>query len=91
MTNNKMSALFFGTEPTKQLLKSLDSQVQIEETKSLTRALENFQKEINNYLTECIEKNSVPKPSGIPWQTENSEPYYFFNHFFSLNRFKTRG
>ena len=61
--NQDITAHFYGSDDSsKQAIKSITVQ---NESKSLTISLQNFQKEVNTYLTECIEKNAVTSVEGI--------------------------
>jgi hypothetical protein len=52
-----------GVESSKQPLKSIVFPVENGTKSALTNSLVNFQKEVNTFLTECIEKLMIQKTS----------------------------
>lgn len=73
--DDQITAHFYGPEPTTQSVKSLTFPI-TSGSKSLTVTLEQFQKEMNSYLTDCIEKNPTSQPSSMYSQTAPVQLYF---------------
>lgn len=87
--SNSITAHFRGREPTKQFVKSIVSSVDNGKKSALTTSLEKFKKEINTFLTECIEKNRKESSNTQSWYTIskvnlNYAPEKYINYLDSL-------
>ncbi|KAI9563339.1 hypothetical protein GHT06_010800 [Daphnia sinensis] len=57
-----IAAHFKGREPTEQIIKSIVLSEDNGTKTALTSSLEKLKKEVNTFLTECIEKNKMESP-----------------------------
>ena len=60
--DQNITAHFTGIETSNQPMKSIIFSVEKGTKSALTKSLEKLKKEVNTFLTECIEKNKTTSP-----------------------------